>query len=183
MQYGLRAGLKKFTHRSNAAVLKELTQLHMMDCFSPCDAHTLTCDKCQNVPAFHMFLTERCSGKVKAHVCANCSVQRKHVAREEDAAPTVTSETMFIHGTIFAHEWWDVAMCDIPGAFLQANNPNYVLMHFDSILLELMVTVQICYYKCQRQLGFKHSVHKGSIPNDEKCFIILSKTCRLPHLY
>jgi hypothetical protein len=32
-QYGLNAGLKQFTHCSNVAAMKELTQLHMMDCF------------------------------------------------------------------------------------------------------------------------------------------------------
>jgi hypothetical protein len=34
-----------------------------------------------------------------------------------------------------------VASCDIPGAFLQANNPDFVLIHLDGILAELMVKV------------------------------------------
>jgi hypothetical protein len=50
-QYGLKASLKKFTHRGDAAVMKELTQLHMMDCYSPRDTRTLTCDKCRNALA------------------------------------------------------------------------------------------------------------------------------------
>jgi hypothetical protein len=56
-------------------------------------------------------------------------------------APTVTSEAIFIQGTIFAHENRDVATCNIPGAFLQADNPDYVLMRLDGILAELMVQV------------------------------------------
>ena len=36
---------------------------------------------------------------------------------------------------------WDVATCDIPGAFLQADNPDYVLMKLDGILLELMIQI------------------------------------------
>ena len=43
-----------------------------------------------------MFITEKRSGEVKARACANGSVQRKHVAKEEDAAPTVTSEAIFV---------------------------------------------------------------------------------------
>jgi hypothetical protein len=88
-----------------------------------------------------MFLTEKRSGKIKAHACANGSTQCNHIAKEEATAPTVTSEAIFIQGTIFAHEQSDVATWDIPGAFLQADNPNYVLMHLDCILAELMVKI------------------------------------------
>jgi hypothetical protein len=63
------------------------------------------------------------------------------VAKEEATAPTVTSKAIFIQCTIFAHERQDVTSCDIPGAFLQADNPDFVLMHLDGILAELMVKV------------------------------------------
>jgi hypothetical protein len=64
-----------------------------------------------------------------------------HIAKEEAMAPTVTSEAIFIQEMIFAHEGRDVATCDIPGAFLQADNPDYVLMRLDGILAKLMVQV------------------------------------------
>jgi hypothetical protein len=88
-----------------------------------------------------MFLTEKRSGEVKARGCADGSKQRNHIAKEEATAPKVTSDTIFIKGTIYAHERRDVATCDIPGAFLQANNPDYILMQLDGILAELMVTI------------------------------------------
>jgi hypothetical protein len=73
--------------------------------------------------------------------CINGSTQQSHIAKEEATALTVTSEAIFIQGTIFAHEGRDFAMCDIPGAFHQADNPDYVLMRLDGILAELMVQV------------------------------------------
>jgi hypothetical protein len=88
-----------------------------------------------------MILTEKRSGKVKARVSVNGSTHRNHIAKEEATAPTVTSEAIFIQGTIFAHEQRNVATCDIPGAFLQADNPDYVLMCLGSILAELMVKI------------------------------------------
>jgi hypothetical protein len=94
-----------------------------------------------------MFLTEKRSGEVKARACANGSVQRKHVAKEEAAAPTVTSEAIFVQSTIYAHESRDVATCDIPGAFLQAGNPDFVLMRLDGILAELMVKIAPTLYR------------------------------------
>ncbi len=88
-----------------------------------------------------MFLTEKCTGEVKARACADGSVQRQHIAKEEAAAPTVTSEAIFVQATIYAHKNRDTATCDIPGAFLQADNPDYVLMRLDGILAELMAKV------------------------------------------
>jgi hypothetical protein len=88
-----------------------------------------------------MFLTEKRTGKVKAQGCADGSKQRDHIAKDEAAAPTVSSDTIFIQGTIFAHEGRNVATCNIPGAFLQADNPDYVLMRLDGILAKLMVTI------------------------------------------
>jgi hypothetical protein len=86
--------------------------------------------------------------RVKACACANGSFQRTHVAKEEAAAPTVTSEAaIFIQFTIFAHENRDVATCNIPGAFLQADNPDYVLMQLDSVRAELMVKVEPKLYR------------------------------------
>ena len=140
-QYGLKAGPRLFGSRGDAAVTKELSQLHTMNCFCPCDPHSLTRDDRRNALSSLMFLTEKRSGEVEARTCANGSVQRQHIAKEEAAAPTVTSEAIFIQSTIYANENRNVATCDIPGAFLQADNPDFVLMRLDGILAELMVKV------------------------------------------
>ena len=97
-------------------------------------------------------------------------------------APTVTSEAIFIQGAIFAHENRDVATCDIPGAFLQADNPDYVLMHLDKILAKLMVQEPPSLYhkyvtsNAKGKPIFSCSIGKGSIWHDEKCSSLLSKT-------
>jgi hypothetical protein len=73
-QYGLKAGLKLFAYQGNKAVLKELKQFHTLKCFKPCDPSTLLLDYRCNALTLLMFLTEKCSGKVKAWACANGSV-------------------------------------------------------------------------------------------------------------
>ena len=146
-QYSLKAGLHKFAERGDAAVKKELKQFHTMSCFSPRNANTLTRDERRNALTSLMFLTEKRSGEVKARACANGSVQRTHIAKDEAAAPTVSPDAIFIQATIYAHENRDVATCDIPGAFLQADNPDYVLMRLDGILAELMVQVEPKLYR------------------------------------
>jgi hypothetical protein len=98
----------------------------------------LSWEDCRNALTSLMFSTKKRSGKVKAHAYANGSTQCMHTAKEEATAPTVMSEAIFIKGTVFAHKDCDVVTCDIPGA-LQADNLDYVLMHLDGILAELMV--------------------------------------------
>ena len=93
------------------------------------------------------FLQKKRSGEIKARGCANGSKQCNHIAKEEATTPTISSESIFIQGTIFAHKEHDIATCDIPGAFLRAYNPDYVLMQLDGILAELMVTVASIIYR------------------------------------
>jgi len=84
-QYSLKAGLKRFGSCGDSAVTKELSQLHTLNCFRPCGPHTLTHDDRRNALTSFMFLTEKRTGEVKAHACANGSVQQQHVAKEEAA--------------------------------------------------------------------------------------------------
>jgi len=132
-QYGLKAGLKWFRYQGDTAVTKELSQLHTMNCFRPCNPRSLTRDECRHALSSLMFLTEKRTGEVKARACANGSVQRQHIAKEEADAPTVTSEAIFVQSTIYAHKNRGIATCDIHGAFLQADNPDFVLIHLDGI--------------------------------------------------
>lgn len=56
-------------------------------------------------------------------------------------------DSLFLLGTVFAHEGRDVASTNIPGAFLHAMNDDYVIMHLDGILAELMVKVAPSIYR------------------------------------
>ena len=58
--------------------------------FELLDAHKLTEEDRKKVLTLLIFLKEKRNGDVKAHSCANGSVQREHVVKEEAAAPTVS---------------------------------------------------------------------------------------------
>jgi hypothetical protein len=140
-QYGFKAGLWLFGNKGHDAICKELTQFHTLKRFAPKDPKLLTREDCQNALTTLIFLMEKSSGEIKAQACANGSTQQDHIAKEEATSPTITTESIFIQSTIFAHEKCDTATCNIPGAFLQAYNPDFVLMRLDGILVELMVKV------------------------------------------
>jgi hypothetical protein len=75
----------------------------------------------------------------KARSCANGSVQREHVAKEDAAEPTVALESVFVIAIIDAKEKREVVTIDIPGAFLHVDNDDYVIMNMNGLLAKLMV--------------------------------------------
>ena len=60
------------------------------------------------------------------------------MAKEDAAAPTVALESVFVTATIDAKEKREVVTIDIPGAFLHADNDDYVIMKMNGSLAELM---------------------------------------------
>jgi hypothetical protein len=82
---------------------------------------------------------EKKNGVVKAISCANGNPQREHIAKEEAAALMVMLDLVFLTLMIDAKENREVAMINIPGAFLHADNKDYVIMKMVGTLLELMV--------------------------------------------
>lgn len=88
-----------------------------------------------------MFLTEKRSGEIKARGCADGCKQREHIAKEETAAPTISTDALFITSIILAHERGDVASADIPGAFLHATNDDKVTMCLNGLLAKMIVKI------------------------------------------
>ena len=80
-------------------------------------------------------------------MCANGSVQRDHIAKEEAASPTVALESVFVTAAIDARENREVVTINIPGAFLHATNNNYVVMRMNGTLAELMATTDPKLYR------------------------------------
>ncbi len=103
---------------------------------------------------------------MKAGSCANKSVQQDHVAKEEAALPTVSLESVFATAAIDARENREVVTIDIPGAFLHANNEDYVVMRMNGMLAELMA-------KYDTKLYQKYPPIKKEIWDDNECLVIL----------
>ena len=67
----------------------------------------------------HMFVVKKRDGVTKARVVAGGNLQRGHVSKEESSSPTVSTESVLLTSIIDAHEGRDVAVIDIPNAFIQ----------------------------------------------------------------
>jgi hypothetical protein len=121
------------------AVTKELNQFNKYGVFEPKHARDLSDKEKNKALSLLIFLKEKKSGNIKARSCANGNKQREHIAKEEAAAPTVALESVFITLTIDAKESRKVVTIDIPGAFLHADNEDYMIMKMVGTLAELLV--------------------------------------------
>ena len=61
--------------------------------------------------------------------------------KADGTSPTVSTDGLLITAAIDGHEDRDVCIMDIPGAFLQAENDEFVLMLLRGKLAEMMVKV------------------------------------------
>jgi hypothetical protein len=107
--------------------------------FEPQHARDLLDDDKKKALSSFIFLRQKKNGAVKARSCANGNPQREHITKEEAAAPTVALELVFLTSTIDAKENREVVAINIPGAFLHADNEDYVIMKMVGTLAELMV--------------------------------------------
>ncbi len=146
-QLQLEAGIKHFGEHGEVAVTKELEQCNTYGVFEPKSATDLTDEDKRKALASLIFLKEKQNGDIKACSCANGSVQWEYIAKEEAAAPMVALESVFITSAIDAKENRKIVTIDIPGAFLHADNEDYVLMKMVGTLAELMVKTNPTLYQ------------------------------------
>jgi hypothetical protein len=67
----LKKGLKLFGKNGADAVVKELRQLDYLDVIQPVNGKELSYEEQQKALNYHMFLKEKCCGKIKVRGCAN----------------------------------------------------------------------------------------------------------------
>ena len=90
-----------------------------------------------------MFIVEKRNVRAKAQNCAFGSKQRNFPGyfKSHWAYPTVTTDGFIITSTIEAHEVRDVAVADIPNAFINANNYEKTLILLKGKLAEFKVQI------------------------------------------
>ena len=144
-QYMLKKGLKKFKERGDAAVTKELDQLHQRNCFSPVDIATLSSEEKRKAQEALMFLTEKRDGTVKGRMVYNGKPTREWLSREDSASPTAALESIMLTAVVDAKEERDVMTADVPNAFIQTEMPpledgeERVIMKITGVLVDLLV--------------------------------------------
>jgi hypothetical protein len=86
-----------------------------------------------------MFLKEKWDGTITGRACADGRKQREGSNKYDATSPTVSLEAVLITSTIDAFEGRDVAIVDVPGAFLTDDMYEEVLMCLRGKIAEIMV--------------------------------------------
>ena len=142
-QYNMKKGLQLFGERAEEATTKELQQIHDFGTYVPQDATLLSREERLKALSSIMFIVEKRNIVVKARKCAVGSKQITFTGyvKSEWISPKVSTDGVIITSTIEAHEGCDVAVIDLPNAFLNADNNEQTLMLLKGKLSELMVQI------------------------------------------
>jgi hypothetical protein len=149
-QLSLKAGLKAWGDKAKAAVRSEMKQLHFRDTFKPFHWNELTHAQKLSVLESHMFLKEKRDGKVKGRTVAGGNKQRDYISKEEASSPTVATESVLLTCIVDAEEGRDVAVIDIPNAFIQTrieDEKDMVFIKIRGVLVDMLVDIAPDVYK------------------------------------
>jgi hypothetical protein len=118
-QVSMRTGLKMWGKRAREALKGEVQQMHYRDTFEPLKYEELTAEEKQQILESHLFLTEKRDKTIKGRLVAGGDKQKDFITKEDKSSPTVATESVLLTCAIEAKERRDVAVADLPNAFIQ----------------------------------------------------------------
>jgi len=98
----------------------------------------------QMVLESHMFLKEKRDGKIKGRTVAGGNKQRGYIVKEDASSPTVATESVLLTCIIDAEEDRDVAIIDIPNAFVQTrveDEKDMAFIKLRGVLVDILVGI------------------------------------------
>ena len=149
-QLSLKSGLKEWGDKAYKAVHSEMKQLHFRNTFKPMQWKKLTEAQRQTVLESHMFLKEKRDGKIKGRTVAGGNKQRDYISKEDASSPTVATESVLLTCIIDAEEERDVAVVDIPNAFVQTrveDEKDMAIIKLRGVLVDILVEIAPDVYK------------------------------------
>ena len=149
-QLSRKAGLKIWVTKGYQAVSNELSQIHLRDTFRPINPRSLSKSDCDKVLESHLFLKQKCDQKIKGRMVVGGNKQRDHIDKTDATSPTAALKSILLIETIDAKEGRDVAIVDIPNAFVTTrieNKYDIATIRLQGKLSKLMVATAPEIYK------------------------------------
>jgi hypothetical protein len=140
-QVNMKKGLKMFGEDGVIAVRAEIKQLHDRNVMAAKKATELTAQQKRQALAYLMFLKRKRCGRVKGRGCADGRKQRAYISKEDAASPTVSTVAVLLTAVIDAMEHREVAIVDVPGAFLQADMDEGVHIRLTGKIVEMLLEI------------------------------------------
>jgi hypothetical protein len=109
----------------------------------------------------HMFLKLKQDGKIKGRTVDGGNKQRDYISKEDASSPTVATESLLLSCIKDAEEHRDVAVVDIPNAFVQTrveNEKDVDFIKIRGVMVDILVEIapeSYKYYVSQDKKGNK----------------------------
>jgi hypothetical protein len=98
----------------------------------------------------HLFLKKKTDGTVKGCAVASGNKQQDYISKEDASSPTVATESVLLISVIAAEEGRDVAIVDIPNAFIQTkveDEKDMVIIRVQGYLVDVPCKIDSGYKK------------------------------------
>ena len=122
-------------------VKEELQQFETRKVMERIDGNEMTREEKRVCLQYLMFLKQKKSGRIRGRGCADERKQREFIKKEESSAPTISKEALFLTCIIDALEKRDLAITDIPGAFMQEDMDEIVNMKIEAKMAQLVTKI------------------------------------------
>ena len=142
-QMSARKGIQQFGQLAVTAMLKEYKQLDDLLVFGVVSPASLSeQEQRRALRAINLIKLKRC-GKVKGRTCADGSVQRGYISKEDSSSPTISLQALFATWIIDSIEDRKVKTFGFLGAYLHAEIPEEerVFMKFEKEFVDIMCEV------------------------------------------
>jgi hypothetical protein len=143
-QLSLKAALKQWGKDAKVVVEAEAKQLHWRNSFKPVHWKDVDEEKWNQILELHVFVKKKCRGQIKACKVAGGNKQRDFISKENASSPTVATESVLLTSLVDAQENCDVAIVDIPNAFIQMvveDDEDKVIMRIRGHMVDVLVKV------------------------------------------
>ena len=110
----------------------------------------MTHTQLQTVLESHMFLKEKRDGEIKGRAVAGGKKSRDYISKEDESSPAVAIEAVLLSCIIDAEEERDVAVIDIPNAFIQTqveDEKDMAFIKINGVLVDILVEISPDVYK------------------------------------
>jgi hypothetical protein len=120
-QLSLKAAIKTWGKDATNAAKAKMKQLYWQNSFMPKLYTDLSPEQREKILESHIFIKQKKSGEIKGRTVAGGNKQRGYINQEAASSPTVLTKSMMLTLMINAIEEREVAIVDIPNAFIQAD--------------------------------------------------------------
>jgi hypothetical protein len=140
----MKAALKKWGEAAEQAITIKMKQLHLCNSYKPMHLHELSTAQKEHILKSHIFVEEKQDGKIKTRKVIGGNKQQGYITKEDVSSPTVSAEVVMLTCMIGALKDQDIAVIDIPNAYVQTvveDEEHHVIICIRGPFVDILMSI------------------------------------------